>query len=182
MIRMLGKLSDFTYEPYSSTARVTFDIDPESVSEALQELLNSDEKLVVEVKKRRQRRSQDANGYFWALCSQIAEKLNLTKEEVYRHEIKQVGECQMLTLQNDDIEKAIKTFSDAWSLNGIGWFTETADLYGNTAVIIAYFGSSTYDIKQMSRLIDNVVEECKELGISTLTPSELALLKEDWKR
>jgi len=181
VIRLVGKLSDLTYDPYASSMKVTFDVDPETLSDALEQLLNSDEKLVIEVKKQRKKRSQDANGYFWALCTQIAENLNLTKEEVYRHEIKQVGYCQMLTLQHDDIESAIKDFSNAWSLNGLGWFTETADIYGNTAVVIAYFGSSTYDSKQMSRLIDNVVEECKELGISTLTASEIALLKEEWK-
>ena len=43
-----------------------------------------------------------------------------------------------------------------------------------------YYGSSTYDSAQMSRLIDLVVQECQAQGIETKTPEELALLKEDW--
>ena len=43
-----------------------------------------------------------------------------------------------------------------------------------------YYGSSTYDTKQMSQLIDNLVQDCKALGIETLTPDKLALLTEEW--
>lgn len=45
----------------------------------------------------------------------------------------------------------------------------------------ANYGSSKYDTRQMSRLIDLIVTECKEQGINTLTPREIALLKEGWK-
>ena len=45
---------------------------------------------------------------------------------------------------------------------------------------MAYHGSSTYDTQQMSRLIDNLVQDCKALDIETLTPDKLALLKEAW--
>ena len=34
--------------------------------------------------------------------------------------------------------------------------------------------------KQMSRLIDNVVQDCQAVGIETKTPDELALLKSRW--
>ena len=32
----------------------------------------------------------------------------------------------------------------------------------------------------MSRLIDNVVQDCQAVGIETKTPDELALLKSRW--
>ena len=34
-------------------------------------------------------------------------------------------------------------------------------------------GSSTYDTEEMSRLIDGLVDECKDAGIETLPPDEL---------
>ena len=43
-----------------------------------------------------------------------------------------------------------------------------------------YLGSSNYNTQEMSLLIDGVVEECKELGIETLTPQELAAMMEAW--
>ena len=35
--------------------------------------------------------------------------------------------------------------------------------------------------KEMSKLIDGIVEEAKTLDIETMTPNELQILKEEWK-
>lgn len=43
-----------------------------------------------------------------------------------------------------------------------------------------YYGSHTYNTKEMSRLIDGVVTSCNELGIETLPPVELKRMKEQW--
>ena len=45
-------------------------------------------------------------------------------------------------------------------------------------MLFLYYGSSTYDSKQMARLIDNIVQDCKAVGVETATPQELARLKE----
>ena len=42
-------------------------------------------------------------------------------------------------------------------------------------------GSSTYDTKEMSELINGLVSECKEQGIETLTPDELARMMKDYE-
>lgn len=67
------------------------------------------------------------------------------------------------------------TFRHMWESNGTGWPTERLDFTpdGERIVIRAYYGSSTYNTKQMSRLIDAIVTDCKELGIETLPPDEL---------
>ena len=44
-----------------------------------------------------------------------------------------------------------------------------------------YFGSSTYNTKEMSVLIDGVVSEAKEMGIETLSPAELERMKAAWQ-
>ena len=70
-----------------------------------------------------------------------------------------------------------------WQTRGLGWFAERLD-HGSTegfVLVNFYYGSSAYNTKQMSRLIDNLVQDCKAVGVETLTPAELALLKEMWK-
>lgn len=47
---------------------------------------------------------------------------------------------------------------------------------------ICYYGSSTYDTKQMARLIDLVVEDCKQQGIETLPPEELERMALEWRQ
>lgn len=68
-----------------------------------------------------------------------------------------------------------------WGKNGLGWAADVVDskLEGCKNVVL-YQGSSTYDTRQMSRLIDLVVQECRAQGIETATPAELEKLKEAW--
>ena len=47
-------------------------------------------------------------------------------------------------------------------------------------MIRAYYGSSTYNSKQMSRLIDMAVQDCREQGIEVLPPERLAGMMEEW--
>ena len=64
-----------------------------------------------------------------------------------------------------------------WHHNGIGWVTDVFDskLEGCTNVIL-YYGSSTYNTKQMSDLINLAVEDCRALNIETLPPYEIEKL------
>lgn len=46
--------------------------------------------------------------------------------------------------------------------------------------IRVYAGSSTYDSREFSIFIDGVIDECKELGIETMTPDEIERLDKAW--
>lgn len=138
------------------------------------------------LKKHREKRSQDANSYCWALLRKLAEKMAditdgkaPTKEDIYRSHIKDVGVYEPLPIREDAVDR----FCEAWAEKGIGWFVEVVDdskLPGFKRVH-AYYGSSTYDTKEMARLIDNIVQDCKALGIETLPPYEIERLKEEWR-
>lgn len=134
--------------------------------------------ISMEVKKWRDPRSRDANAYCWVLLDKLAEALNTTKEDLYRLYIKRVGVFRDFHLYADEA----KTLETAWSMIGTGWVTEQVDYTADGAQVIirAYYGSSRYNTKQMSRLIDEIVEACKEQGIETLTPNELDRMKEAW--
>ena len=113
----------------------------------------------------------------WVLLDEIGKAVNRSKEDIYKEFIKDYGVFEILPLKNE----AVKRFNHNWNKNGLGWFTEiigTSKLKGYTN-LIAYYGSSTYDTKEMTRLLDAVINECQELGISTMTMSEIMLLKND---
>lgn len=132
------------------------------------------------VKEYRRKRSLDANAYAWVLIHKLAEAMRLTPEEVYLQQIPNVGDnVTPLCVREKDVERVKR----AWQGNGLGW--PVKDL-GPSQVrgcrnLMAYHGSSTYDTAQMSRLIDNLVQDCKALDIETMTEEQLALLKEEWK-
>jgi hypothetical protein len=137
-------------------------------------------KYVAELKEHRKKRSMNANNYFWQLADQIAAALGREKEEIYLEYIKRVGCFKDFTLSEDEA----KTFRVAWSMLGTGWPTEQVDYSpsGREVIIRAYYGSSQYNTRQMSRLIDMAVEDAKDLGIEVLTPMELDRLKGEWGR
>jgi hypothetical protein len=135
-------------------------------------------KLDVEIKIHRNKRSLDANSYLWVLCQKIAEAIRATKEEVYRKAIREIGQFEIVPIKAAAVDRWI----EVWNSKGLGWFAEVMDdskLPGYKKVI-SYYGSSVYDTREMSVLIDNIVQECKELGIETMTPAELAALKDNW--
>jgi len=122
----------------------------------------------------------NANDYCWVLLDKMADALHTTKEELYIQKVREVGPFKDFTLTEDEAN----TFRVAWELLGTGWPTEQVgyDKDGDRLVIRAYYGSSRYNTRQMSRLIDSIVQDCKDLGIETLPPEKLAAMKEEWGR
>ena len=49
-------------------------------------------------------------------------------------------------------------------------------------IINAYYGSSSFNTKQMSRLIDGLVQDCRDSGIETKTQAEINSLLESWDK
>lgn len=133
----------------------------------------------VEIKEHREKRSLNANSYCWVLLGKLADKLfPVTKNEIYREYVRQIGPYKDFELT----EGEAKTFRVVWENMGEGWPTEQVDFTpdGERVVIRAYYGSSTYNSKQMSRLIDLIVQDCREQGIETMPPDKLAGMMEEW--
>lgn len=133
---------------------------------------------VVEVSKPRKKRSLSANSYLWVLCDKIAKVIGTTKETVYIKNIREVGCFDVLEIADN----AVDGFINRWKSMGIGNYAETVGYsYKGYTGVIAYYGSSGYDTKEMSRLIESVVQEAKTLGIETLSDDELERMKSSWK-
>lgn len=139
-------------------------------------MLKSQNKHVL-IKEYKNTRSLDANAYMWSLLTKLQDKLNIPKEDLYKKYIKSIGTAEILPVKKE----AVSRFREAWHKNGLGWITETtpSKLKGFTNVI-AYYGSSSYDTKEMSRLINEVVEDCKEQNIETKPDVEIQNLLKQW--
>jgi hypothetical protein len=158
---------------------VTFQINEYADAVKMADSLKGGVTATIKVGKQNKRRSLDSNAYFWILVDKLSEKLNITKEDIYRNAIKNIGGVsEVVCVRNEAVEK----LRAGWRKNGIGWQTDTmpSKIAGCTNVVL-YYGSSTYNQQQMTRLIDNIVQDCKAVGIETMTPNELARLLEGWE-
>ena len=137
-----------------------------------------DEAVKVEIRKASRARTKDANAYCWVIIDKIAEKTGISRSEVYRHAIKEIGGVSTTVCVQD---KAVDRLREGWESNGIGWQTDVlkSRIDGCTNVIL-YYGSSVYDSRQMARLIDSLVQEAETLGIPTY-PDEAERVKEQWQ-
>ena len=53
-------------------------------------------------------------------------------------------------------------------------------LFSACTNVVLYYGSSTFDQKQMGVLLDLIIADCKQVGVEYLTPEELERLKGEW--
>ena len=144
----------------------------------------------IEIETRKtKRRSNDANSYLWELCDRIAETVRSTKEDIYKELIRRVGKFEDVTFWADECDdeksfvRKLARIGDDWSSRGLGWQAElvSIDSEFGSAVIREYWGSSSYNTREMTRLIDEAIYECSELGIETRAPEELASLLSAWE-
>lgn len=133
----------------------------------------------LEVKEHRKKRSLDANAYAWVLVNKLADALRITPKEIYRQAILNIGgNYEVIPIK----EEAAEHFRQVWQAQGLGWpcvdmGKSKIDGYRN---LRAYYGSSTYDTRQMSQLIDNLVQDCRALDIEVKSEEEIASIMRAW--
>ena len=134
--------------------------------------LDKDTVYDVKIEKHREKRSLNANAYLWKLVTEIGNVLNKSKEEVYLQMLIDYGQSEMVSILSEiDVKGYFKYYKLAGTsiLNGKEF---------NHYKI--YKGSSEYDTKEMSILLNGVVQEAKNLGIKPHDDIELERLIKEW--
>lgn len=144
-------------------------------------LFNQDRTKQYEIKEYKEKRSNDANGYCWVLCEKIAKELSkdgtvFTKEDIYKDAVKQVGVFVPFIVE----EKTFDTFKYIWESRGLGYQVQETARKDKCVRVNCYYGSSSYNSKEMSRLIELLVQEAKQYNIETKSQAEINSLLESW--
>lgn len=156
-----------------------------------------DKDLAIEVKVWRNKRSLDANNYFYVLVNKIAQKLSISDTEVHD---KLLSENLCYICENGAVDWVIQDWEpNKYRLvrrgdeyyydslqavrltkgDGIPYKTNGKDKVSK--IFWHVKGSHQMNTKEMARLIDSTVSEAKGLGIETLTPNELERMKVEWE-
>lgn len=143
--------------------------------------MKNEDKLNIELKKWYQKRSLDANAYCWVLCDKIAKELSkdgtvVVKEQVYKDAILQIGTFEPFIAQ----EKTYENFKRIWEKQGLGFLVQEVSRKDKCVKVHCYYGSSTYDSKEMSLLIQLLVDLAESLNIETKTQAEIDSLLRSW--
>lgn len=116
------------------------------------------------------------------MCDRIAKELSnesiVTKEQVYKDAISQVGTFEPMIIE----EKAYDKFKRIWEKQGLGFIIQEVGKKDKCIKVHCYYGSSTYDTKEMSLLIEIIVDLAKSLNIETKPQTEINSLLESWDK
>lgn len=128
----------------------------------------------------REKRSLDANSYYYLLCGKIAKAIGSSMTQVCNKMIAEYGQRDYLV---DGI--GMRDYIDYTKIEKIHLRPTTETYYKDGALMRKYEvmrGSHTYNTKEMSDLIHGVVSEAEELGIPTMTPKEEVRLLKMWEK
>ena len=135
-----------------------------------------DESLSIEIKKKTKGRSLNANAYFHELNDKLAEVNRITSIAQKNMLLRDYGTLDdeiSLVIMRDDIDylERSEIHLRPTSETRTGKDGQVGRIYR------VIKGSHEYNTKEMSRLINGTVDECKQVGIETLTPDELHRMK-----
>ena len=134
------------------------------------------------LKEYHKKRSLDANAKLWALINEMSVILHLPPEEIYQGYIPDVGgNFWIAPVLKEEIEER----ASDWCRGHIGRMVDDmgpcrlSQLRGYHNLKM-YRGSSEYDVPTFNRLLDLVIQDCRQLGIETMSERERSLLMEEW--
>lgn len=145
-------------------------------------------KYSVEIKEYREPRSSDANSYYWVLLGRLHKALNISRNYCHNLMLRRYGTLERFDekpvyLVIPDTEEAAKKADEAETYHIKPTSSVRTGKDGKTyRTYMLLKGSHDYDTAEMSALIDGIVEECRQVGIETMTPLELERLKDEWRK
>lgn len=139
--------------------------------------------LDIKVTQHREKRTLSQNSYYWLLISKLAQKLNISSTRLHNLLLRDMGipfiiDGQIAMQPIPDTEKAENDIleTDVFHLKPTGGV-----INANNGTVYRWYiilrGSSTFSTDEMASLLRLLVEECKQNGIETATPDELAQMK-----
>lgn len=143
--------------------------------EYIQGIINKGKRLMAEFKKHSPKRSLNANAYMWEVLGQMAAVLHTTKDELYLEMLDRYGVFTHIIVKPSIVDRVKAEWRTVRELGEVM-------VNGQTGMQLqCYFGSSTYDQKEFSVLLNGVISEAKELGVETEDPKQIESLLKSWE-
>lgn len=151
---------------------ISFEID--SLPSDIDDITQCD--LDITARRHREKRSLNANSMLWECIGKIATALGSDKWDVYLDMLKRYGVFTYVCVKPGAVEMLKQQWRECEEIGDI-------DINGQKAVqMLCYFGSSTYDSKQFSALLDGVISEMNEMGIETPIPRNVQTVIDEWSK
>jgi len=132
-------------------------------------LFEQDKDKIFEIKEYRKKRTLNQNNYYWELLGELSLTLRVPVEELHFKMLKDYSQRFQVMIP-EEID-----------LRGIEYYEKKSLIKKNDKlfrVYDVYVPSHELKTKEFAILLDGLIQECKQVGIETLTPDEIARLNE----
>ena len=173
-----GKLTDVTVPFRSRKPVISFEVtaDPEDIEKY------ADMDLDITFVKHRQCRSLDANAMLWACLGEMAKALRTDNWSMYLYELERYGKYTHILV----IPEAVESVKAQWRETKVVGEMQVIDPgTGKPRTMIqmlCFYGSSTYNTAEFSRLLDGVVSDMKDMHLETPPDAEMRELLRQMER
>lgn len=169
-----GQIQNVSRDWLTGQFQITFSINEQSAINEIDKI--KDCKLSIRAVKHRERRSLDANALLWLCIGRLAEALRSDKWEVYLQMLKRYGKFTYICVKQNVVDAVKAQWRECEVIGEV-------NINGQIATqMLCYFGSSTYDTKEMSVLIDGVISEMKEMELELPTSEDMRRALEQWEK
>lgn len=171
-MKLRGKIKGISQDIMSGQCDVTITLTEGAAHEVA---TLSDKDLSIEIKPWRKSRSLDANALLWACLGDISNAIGGDKWDHYISALRKYGKYTMIQLRSDALEQFKKVYREC-EVVGSRYIDGDEILE-----VLCYYGSSTYDSKEFSVLLDGVIDDMRQAGIPTPTNQEMQRALEIWE-
>lgn len=167
-----ARIKDIDRNLLEGVTTFTLTTKSEIAAEELEKM--QEQELRVKVVRYRKKRSLSANALFWHCVGEISKVLQMDKWDVYLRLLKDYGKFTYIVCRPEMVDSIRTQWRESMVWNSV-------DVNGEPAVqMLCFFGSSSYNTKEMSVLIDGTIETMKELGLDTPMSQDVRAALERW--
>lgn len=159
-----GRITGIQMPFRSKRPVVSFEVQAEP--EALEKYMDID--LDINFSRHRNRRSIDANAFLWACLGEIARAISSDTWSIYLYMLERYGKFTHILVKPEAVEQVRQVWRE----------TKIVGEKDGMIQMLCFFGSSTYNTKEFSQLLDGVVSEMKEMHLETPPDEEMKRLLE----
>lgn len=145
-------------------------------------LLEQNKDKTYEIKEYKTKRSKDANAYFHVLVNELARYFNISDKDMKIKMNLQYGTIAKDSNGNSVGIKIPQGTDITQFYDYAKWFGECEDNGIKFDKYLFYKQTHTLNTKEMSQLINGVIQECQDVGIETKSKAEIDSLLKEWDK
>lgn len=176
-MKFTGKIQNVSKDWMTNQYQITFTVNEPSAIKGIDSIKDC-ECLSINAEKYRNSRSNNANRLLWDCLGKIAMAHTppIDKWDVYLDMLKHYGKYTYLCVKPNVVDAMKAQWRESEVIGEL-------EINGQKAVqMLCYFGSSTYDTKEFSKLLDGVISEMENMGLQPPASQEMQKALEQWEK